>query len=231
MQNLIENFKTLVKKVAYESGKITSDDLLLLVKVQDLLTQTSNLSIATSAAQEKELKSAETFAFASTNEPTDLLRHWFRKGFNMGYSNSAPAQDTAAVPRGMQLVNAGALQMVVNALRRDAQEGKVVRGEMANELLGMKVDSDIQMTPCPSCGITGIHACTGAPIAPMTLEESEKLDRVMNEIFQEAKLRAKAPAQVGQLRIGKTGFSVDIEHWAIRDLNKGNHTLFIQPAR
>jgi hypothetical protein len=37
--------------------------------------------------------------------------------------------------QGMRLVNAGALQMVVNALRRDAEEGKQVRGEMADELL------------------------------------------------------------------------------------------------
>jgi hypothetical protein len=35
----------------------------------------------------------------------------------------------------MRLVNAGALQMVINALRRDAEEGKAVRGEMADELL------------------------------------------------------------------------------------------------
>lgn len=40
-----------------------------------------------------------------------------------------------SVPSGMCLVNAGALQMVINALRRDAEEGKVVRGEMADELL------------------------------------------------------------------------------------------------
>ncbi len=32
-------------------------------------------------------------------------------------------------------VDAGALQMVINALRKDAEEGKVVRGEMADELL------------------------------------------------------------------------------------------------
>ena len=39
------------------------------------------------------------------------------------------------VPSGMRLVNAGALQMVINALRRDAEEGKAARGEMADELL------------------------------------------------------------------------------------------------
>ena len=32
-------------------------------------------------------------------------------------------------------VDAGALQMVINALRKDAEEGKVVRGEMVDELL------------------------------------------------------------------------------------------------
>lgn len=37
--------------------------------------------------------------------------------------------------QGMRVVNAGALQMVVNALRRDAEEGKQVRGEMADALL------------------------------------------------------------------------------------------------
>lgn len=31
-------------------------------------------------------------------------------------------------------VDAGALQMVINALRRDAADGKLVRGEMADEL-------------------------------------------------------------------------------------------------
>lgn len=31
-------------------------------------------------------------------------------------------------------VDSGALQMVINALRRDATEGKLVRGEMADEL-------------------------------------------------------------------------------------------------
>ena len=39
------------------------------------------------------------------------------------------------VPPGCVAVNAGALQMVVNALRRDADDGKTVRGEMADELI------------------------------------------------------------------------------------------------
>ena len=37
--------------------------------------------------------------------------------------------------QGMRVVNAGAFQMVVNALRRDAEEGNPVRGAMADELL------------------------------------------------------------------------------------------------
>lgn len=44
----------------------------------------------------------------------------------------------AAAQQGVRkgvLVDAGALQMVVNALRRDAEEGKHARGEMADELL------------------------------------------------------------------------------------------------
>lgn len=32
------------------------------------------------------------------------------------------------------IVDASALKMVLNALRRDAEEGKIIRGEMANEL-------------------------------------------------------------------------------------------------
>lgn len=45
----------------------------------------------------------------------------------------APSEFTA--PPGYTIVKTGALQMVVNALRRDAAEGRVVRGEMADELL------------------------------------------------------------------------------------------------
>lgn len=52
---------------------------------------------------------------------------------------SVPVGLPEPVPSGMCLVNAGALQMVINALRRDAEEGKVVRGEMADELLASSV--------------------------------------------------------------------------------------------
>ncbi|OOH86280.1 DUF4406 domain-containing protein [Comamonas kerstersii] len=51
---------------------------------------------------------------------------------------SAWHKATAAAQQGVRnrvLVDAGALQMVVNALRRDAFEGKPSRGEMADELL------------------------------------------------------------------------------------------------
>jgi hypothetical protein len=41
------------------------------------------------------------------------------------------------VPDGYVLVKSGALQMVVNALRRDAADGKTVRGEMADELIAV----------------------------------------------------------------------------------------------
>jgi hypothetical protein len=40
----------------------------------------------------------------------------------------------ATVPEGMVLVNRGALNLVINALRRDAEEGRQVRGEMADLL-------------------------------------------------------------------------------------------------
>lgn len=45
------------------------------------------------------------------------------------------ARPVPAIPEGWRLVNAGALAMVVNALRRDAEEGRPVRGEMADELI------------------------------------------------------------------------------------------------
>jgi hypothetical protein len=43
----------------------------------------------------------------------------------------------AQVSDGYVLVKSGALQMVVNALRRDAADGKTVRGEMADELIAV----------------------------------------------------------------------------------------------
>ncbi|WP_087863516.1 beta barrel domain-containing protein [Comamonas thiooxydans] len=41
------------------------------------------------------MESAEALAFASTNEPTALLRHWFKKGFSMGAGASATPHETA----------------------------------------------------------------------------------------------------------------------------------------
>ena len=41
---------------------------------------------------------------------------------------------SARVPDGKVLVSRGALAMVLNALDRDAAEGRVIRGEMAQEL-------------------------------------------------------------------------------------------------
>jgi hypothetical protein len=46
----------------------------------------------------------------------------------------APALEAANVPAGFVLVNAGALQMVRNALQRDADDGRSARGEMLAEL-------------------------------------------------------------------------------------------------
>ena len=45
------------------------------------------------------------------------------------------ATPAPAIPAGWRLVKSGALAMVINALRRDAEEGRPVRGEMADELL------------------------------------------------------------------------------------------------
>ena len=64
-------------------------------------------------------------------EPSDGECH----ALAVAISAAAQAVLLESVPSGMCIVNAGALQMVINALRRDAEEGKVVRGEMADELL------------------------------------------------------------------------------------------------
>lgn len=47
-----------------------------------------------------------------------------------GGVESLRKKDTAKT----RTVDSGALQMVINALRRDASEGKAIRGEMADEL-------------------------------------------------------------------------------------------------
>lgn len=41
------------------------------------------------------------------------------------------------------VVNAGALQMVINALRRDAAEGRVARGEMADQLIATSAPAPV----------------------------------------------------------------------------------------
>lgn len=56
-------------------------------------------------------------------------------GMFVGCTTPLYARPVTAIPDGWKLVNAGALAMVVNALRRDAEEGRPVRGEMADELI------------------------------------------------------------------------------------------------
>ena len=59
-----------------------------------------------------------------------------RKVAELEAAPAAQAVEPAVVVPGQRVtVNAGALQMVVNALRRDAAEGKTARDEMADELL------------------------------------------------------------------------------------------------
>jgi hypothetical protein len=50
------------------------------------------------------------------------------------YALEAVRLNAQAVPEGMVLVNRGALNIVINALRRDAEEGRQVRGEMVDLL-------------------------------------------------------------------------------------------------
>lgn len=42
-----------------------------------------------------ERDTAEAFAFASTNEPLGLLRHWWRKGYDAGRATPSPGIDAA----------------------------------------------------------------------------------------------------------------------------------------
>lgn len=42
-----------------------------------------------------------------------------------------------------------------------------------------------QPSPCPQCGIIGIHACPGAPIPPMTPEQVKQLNSVLQGIFSD----------------------------------------------
>lgn len=39
------------------------------------------------------------------------------------------------------------------------------------------------VSKCNKCGISGIHACTGSPIPPMSDHDRQKLNSVMNEVF------------------------------------------------
>jgi hypothetical protein len=39
------------------------------------------------------------------------------------------------------------------------------------------------VSKCNKCGISGIHACTGSPIPPMTNQEKEDFTTAMNEVL------------------------------------------------
>lgn len=90
-------------------------------------------------------------------------------------------------------VDAGALQMVINALRRDAEEGKAVRGEMADELeqsmepmssnvMGNQVGHDTSVSETPahpsqgheSSGQTRCYAGIGSRRTPPEMLERMK---------------------------------------------------------
>lgn len=67
------------------------------------------------------------------------LRRYYLLGWDDRAALEQPSQsNTVAVDR-------GALKMVINALRRDAEEGRAVRGEMADALEGC-----VQPTPAPA---------------------------------------------------------------------------------
>lgn len=69
--------------------------------------------------------------------------HEYLDGAFAALAQPTPVQ--APVSReSLVLVGAGALQMVVNALRRDAEEGKLVRGEMADALLASMHAAPVQ---------------------------------------------------------------------------------------
>lgn len=41
--------------------------------------------------------------------------------------------------------------------------------------------------PCSKCGCTGIHACPGKPIPPISEEEAEKLYALIEILYNEEK--------------------------------------------
>ena len=74
-------------------------------------------------------------------------------------------QLAARVPDWSVLVDRGTLNMVINALRRDAEQGKSVRGEMADLLAAapQPVAQECEWTNCPRR--VGDVCCNKQPVA------------------------------------------------------------------
>lgn len=75
--------------------------------------------------------------------------HGYAEADMRAYAREAVGLHMQAVPDRMVLVDRGLLSIVINALRRDAEEGRQVRGEMADLL------SEAQAAPKPSVTTRG----------------------------------------------------------------------------
>lgn len=43
---------------------------------------------------------------------------------------------------------------------------------------------DLEETACPRCNISGIHACPGKPVPPMTPEDKERFRETLKKVFK-----------------------------------------------
>lgn len=57
--------------------------------------------------------------------------------------------------------------------------------------MSSQLNPEIELTPCPKCGISGIHACTGQPIV-WTPKKVLEFHSVLSEIF------GQEPTAVGE---------------------------------
>lgn len=51
---------------------------------------------------------------------------------------------------------------------------------------------------CPRCGISGIHACPGKPIAPPTMEQVKAFQKAIDNIFKEDVMVDEKPIRLTQ---------------------------------
>ena len=124
----------------YETARTSPEN------VEDVLRAIGRLSASKPAAPQRSLEevradSAEHDRFRywqdwfvnHNGHPMEAVDAWQVRAM-LAASPAAPSANTQDECGGMVSVSRGALQAVINMLRRDAEEGRVVRGELADEL-------------------------------------------------------------------------------------------------